>query len=1506
MMDRWLELAYPDEAYRAEVRAGWMGLVEKALTSGQVGQEIERRAYRVTCKDGTVKTTVIFGVIVAARVFVMFEDTTEIKRAEEALRESEGNRETFRGLSEGVFEAIFISEAGKCLHQNRRAEEMFGYSTEEAVGRLGTDWIVPEDRNRVMNNMLSGYELPYEATGLRKDGSTFPALLVGKMMDFRGRTVRVTSMTDITVRKQAEEALNTASGLLRSLLESAGDVIAMMDSDYRFVLFNTAFHDECKRIYGVSFKPGDSMLQALAHLPEDLANAMAYWNRALAGEDFTVAQQFGDPRLARSWYELHFSPIRDDRGKVVGAVHIVRNVTERRVLEEALQEANVRLSLAMDQARLSYWEMDAATSTFTFNDRFYALYGTTAVREGGYQMAAAVYAREFLPLEEEHLVADSVGLLLAGDIDELQREHRIRRRDGELRDILVRINVVRDATGQVVGTRGTNQDITERKQAEEQLHRLNRELRAVSLCNQAMVRATDEQALLSEVCRIICDEARYRLAWVAYVDQDIARTARAAAWAGVDSGYIAQVLVTWSEDPASLSGPVGEAIKTGEVVTVEDIENDPRMGRYREAALRRGLRSGAVLPLKDASDVAFGALIVYSAEANVISPDEVRLLRELAGDLAFGISVLRSRVAHKAAEELLRHSTERYRLLFDQAGDYILVLEIVADGPPIIQEANQAALRALGYSRDELLGKPISFVEAELTLDVIQKRRRQVVDRQTQTTAFEVRHRRKDGTFFDAEVRAREVRIEGRILSIAVHRDITERKRAEEALRASSRYSRSLIESSLDPLVTISAEGKISDVNLATEKVTGVCRDCLIGSDFAEYFTEPELARAGYLKVFERGQVVDYPLAIRHASGAITDVLYNASIYRDERGEAVGVFAAARDITEHKRANDLLRKSERDLLASQRMARMGSYSLDLPREMFQISDVLDELFGIDKVYDHSMAGWGALLHPDDRSMMLDYLHNDVLGRLQPFDKEFRIVRHNDKAMRWLHAVGKLELDANGRPVMIVGTCQDITERKRAEQEREKLEEQLRVSQKMEAIGSLAGGVAHDFNNLLSVILSYTSFAMDGIPEDDPRRNNLLEVKKAGERAAALTRQLLAFSRKQVLQPVALDLNAIAVGVEKMLRRILGEDIDLIQVLAPDLGLVKADPGQIEQIMMNLVVNARDAMTEGGKLTIETSNVEIDEEYGARHVALAPGSYVQLAFTDTGCGMDAQTKARLFEPFFTTKEKGKGTGLGLSTVYGIVKQSGGDIWVYSELGHGTTFRIYLPRDLSAMAATTIKPKTVTIRTGGVETVLVVEDEAALRAIAQRALVVAGYKVLIAADGNEALQICAQHPGNIHLLLTDVIMPGMNGRVLAQRVLKMRPTLKVVYMSGYTDNAIIHHGVLDAGMHFLAKPFVPSSLTRKVREVLDSGITHLGDGPEAAEGDAEDKRPVVKDLLSSIAPDVLAKLRKAVIAARYNEIVRIVETFRSTEPRLATELMRMVDLFDYDGIRDILSE
>ena len=396
---------------------------------------------------------------------------------------------------------------------------------------------------------------------------------------------------------------------------------------------------------------------------------------------------------------------------------------------------------------------------------------------------------------------------------------------------------------------------------------------------------------------------------------------------------------------------------------------------------------------------------------------------------------------------------------------------------------------------------------------------------------------------------------------------------------------------------------------------------------------------------------------------------------------------------------------------------------------------------------------------------------------------------------------------------------EIGERERTEEALRRSEDQLRQSQKLEAVGRLAGGVAHDFNNLLTVILSYTDMISRELEPGHPVGAQVEEIERAGMRAADLTRQLLAFSRQQVLDPQILDLNDVLDGVSKMLARVLGEDIELRLSLATSLGPVRADRGQIEQIMMNLVVNARDAMPRGGKLTLETADVELDATYAGGHLDVKPGPHVMLAVSDTGIGMNQETRARVFEPFFTTKERGKGTGLGLSTVFGIVKQSGGSIWLYSEPGAGTTFRIYLPRvEGHAEAA---RPATTVASTGGSETILLVEDDEQVRIVAGEALRKAGYHVLVTGGPEEGLRVAREHPAPIDLLLTDVVMPGMNGRAVADRVLAQRAGIRVLFMSGYTDDVILHHGVFDRGVAFIQKPLTPLTLTRKVREVLDAG-------------------------------------------------------------------------------------
>ena len=647
-------------------------------------------------------------------------------------------------------------------------------------------------------------------------------------------------------------------------------------------------------------------------------------------------------------------------------------------------------------------------------------------------------------------------------------------------------------------------------------------------------------------------------------------------------------------------------------------------------------------------------------------------------------------------------------------------------------------------------------------------------------------------------------------------------------------------------------------------------------------------------QALEQHTVLDNDCRVVLPSGQVRWINSVGEGIYDDHGQPIQMVGICQDVTARKQAEEA---NERFRLGFDNSA-VAQAMTSLDGRFLRVNEALVRMLGYSPAELESMT-YNEVTHPDDRAAISSARTALVAGQ-ETIRFEKRYVAR-DGATVWVDVNVALVRDSRKQPQYVIGTYIDITERKHSEAERRKLEEQLWLSQKLEAIGSLAGGIAHDFNNLLSLILSYTSFAMERLQEGDPASVDLIQVKKAGERAATLIQQLLAFSRKQVLQPVTLSLNEIASEFETMLQRILGEDIEFSLVLAPDLGMVRADPGQIEQVLMNLAVNARDAMPDGGKLTIETANVVFAEKPTSHN--MQPGPYVLLAVTDTGCGMDARTQARVFEPFFTTKEMGKGTGLGLSTVYGIVKQSGGYIWVASEPGMGTTFKIYLPRDFASVPTTVAKPRRAAQRTGGTETILAVEDEEGLRLVTSRILDAAGYKVLTAADGYEALMVSVEHRGDIQLLLTDVVMPRMSGRVLAQELAKIRPAIKVLYMSGYADNALASHGVIDASTHFLGKPFSADALLCRVRAVLDGLVTTTGANWPAIKDEVEET-PLHQDAPRALPYDVLASLRKAAIAANYDDIVEIVATIAGMQPGVAAEVRRMADRFDYDGIQEFL--
>ncbi len=646
--------------------------------------------------------------------------------------------------------------------------------------------------------------------------------------------------------------------------------------------------------------------------------------------------------------------------------------------------------------------------------------------------------------------------------------------------------------------------------------------------------------------------------------------------------------------------------------------------------------------------------------------------------------------------------------------------------------------------------------------------------------------------------------------ALDLRRAQAEQARAEEARRQGEERFRALIEHGADVVALVAPDGTLLFASHSIERLLGFAPAELVGRPAFERVHPDDLPRINAALrdiVASPGTPAGLELRWRHKDGSWRHI---DAVAVDRLAEpAVGAIVVNfRDVSERRTAEAALRESEERYRTLVEGVRDIIFALSPEGTIASLNPAFE-----------TIAGWRReewvgrpferLVHPEDLPLALELLGRVVRGELRPAS-QFRVqTAKGDYRVGEFSATPQLH---EGRLVGILGIGRDVTERVQ-------LEQQLRQAQKMEAVGRLAGGIAHDFNNILTAITGYADLLLEDLAATDPRRQDADEIHKAADRAAGLTRQLLAFSRQQVLQPTVLEVNKLVSDLEKMLRRLLGEDVELSTRLAPTTGRVKADPGQLEQVVMNLAVNARDAMPSGGKLTLETANVDLDEAYAADHYPARAGPFVMLAVSDTGIGMSEETQAHMFEPFFTTKEKGKGTGLGLATVYGIIKQSGGFIWVYSEVGHGTTFKLYLPRveELAERAAAPAPARTRPAR--GTETVLVVEDEAPVRNVARQVLERHGYSVLEAPSAEAALDIATRYSGTIHLLLTDVVMPGLNGRELASRLADLRPDARVIFMSGYTDDAVTRHGVLEPGSAYVQKPFTPDAIARKVREVLD---------------------------------------------------------------------------------------
>ena len=807
------------------------------------------------------------------------------------------------------------------------------------------------------------------------------------------------------------------------------------------------------------------------------------------------------------------------------------------------------------------------------------------------------------------------------------------------------------------------------------------------------------------------------------------------------------------------------------------------------------------------------------------------------------------------AARALARSEETLRCIFENAQDGILVADTETRR---FTNANEAICSMLGYTREELLGSALADIHPRESLPGVEQQfARQL--RGEITLAVDTPLKRKDGSVFLADINASPVRIGGRDCMIGVLRDVTERRRAEESMRSQAILLREMGRIAriggweFDPAT---GEGswteevaRIHDLDPADETNLETGLSFYRGESRA-------LIEQAVREAADSGKPYDLELEIVSQKGVPKWVrtIGNPTI---KDGKVVRVRGSFQDITGQKRAEERIKHLNSVLRAIRNINQLIIKEKDRNRLMLRACGLIVEARGFRSAVIGLTDGEGGKVHAiagsgqdlDILQAMLRRGKAPACTRGAMAMRECAIHTGREDSCAGCPAAGQIDgcgvlampLELDGRVYGFMLASPDGAAGYDPEEHdllREvagdlafalrgmdiaatlaETEEQLRQAQKLDAIGQLAGGVAHDFNNILTIQMGYCDLMKGRLNDEDPLARDLDKIWKCADRAASLTRQLLAFSRKQTLQPEVIGLNTVVANIEKLLRRLIGEDIEFVTLPAEDLGMVMADPGQIEQVIMNLAVNARDAMPEGGRLTVETANVVLDESYARGHVGAITGPHVMLAITDTGSGMDEVTRSRLFEPFYTTKAKGKGTGLGLATVYGIVKQSGGDIWVYSEIGQGTTFKIYLPCVEDQPVVRVVQEVAAT--RGGGELVLVVEDEPALRELFSMMAVELGYRVRVAANGDEALLVVEGEGVRPDLLITDVVMPGMSGRMLVERLVRIQPDLKVLYTSGYTDSAIVHHGVLDPETPFLPKPFGIGDLAAKIRGLLHAG-------------------------------------------------------------------------------------
>jgi two-component system, cell cycle sensor histidine kinase and response regulator CckA len=1296
------------------------------------------------------------------KVIELVRDITERKRAEEALRQSEEKYRTILGnIEDGYYEADI---AGNFTFFNDAACRMVGYSKDELMGMNNRQYMDQENAKKLYQVSNKVFRTGEPAKGfdweiIRKDGTKrFIEASISLIKNSSGQPIGYRGVVrDITERKQAEEVLRQSEEKYRTILENIEDAYYEVDLPGNLTFFN----DSLCRLVGYSREELMGMNNRQLTDPENAQKLYQEFNkvyrtgRSSKVFDWEIIKKDGMKRNV----EASVSLIKDSRAHSIGFRGIVRDITERKRADEALRTEKQRFQTLSEQAPFGMVMIDQDGTFKYMNPQFRELFGydLTDVPNGETWFRKA-YPN---PTYRHHVIAQWMK-----DLESFERGEKIPRiftatcKDGTKKIVnFISVQLERDEHLM------TCEDITERKQAEENLKE---------------------------------SEEKYRL----LVEESIQGI--------VIAQGVPPRLVFANPAMTMILGYTFEELSSLSPKEIEALAH-PEDRAFFFKNYKDRLEGKSVPPHYELRGIRKDGTVVW------LELSSVRI--EYKGQPAVQAAFL-DITERKQAEESLRKSEERYRTILENIEDGYYEVDIAGN----VTFCNDSFGRLFGYSKDEMMGMNNRQYTDEENAQKLYQAFNKVYRTREPTKTFDLAVIRKDGTKLFGEVSVSLMMdTKGQPIGFrGIARDITKRKQAEEALRTEKQRFQALTENSPFGMVMIDQDGTFKYMNPKFRELFGYdLTDVPDGKTWFKKAYPNSTYRHDVIEVwindiksFKPGEKRSRIFTVTCKDG--TEKTINFIPVQLETGENL---MACEDITERKRAEEALKKSEVKFQELFNDAPVGYFEYDVEGRIIDANRTELGMLGYAREEMIGQLVWKFIVEEETaRQQILEKL----AGTKPPGRGVERTYRRKDGTTLPVLIEDRILRDSGGRIIGIRTTIQDISGLKRAEEEMRVLEEQFRQSQKMEAVGRLGGGIAHDFNNLLTVIKGYSQLSLLDLKESDPLWGNIQEIQKATQRATDLTRQLLAFSRRQILDLKVLDLNTLLRDLDKVLRRIIGEDIELVALLDGNLGRVKIDPGQIEQVIFNLAVNARDAMPSGGKLLIETTNVELDKEYANAHIGVVPGRYVKLSVSDTGIGMSQEVREKVFEPFFTTKDKSKGTGLGLSTVYGIVKQSGGNIWVYSEPGHGTTFKIYLPKVEEELDTLHGRDETEFLPRGS-ETVLLVEDEQEVRLLAHRLLSQQGYRVLEATNGKEALYVAQEQGGEeIHLLLTDVVMPQMGGKELADQLKIFRPDVKVLYTSGYTDDAIVHHGVLEPGTHFLQKPFSLKTLSHKVREVLDEGV------------------------------------------------------------------------------------